>query len=95
MLCSTAARSKPAAGVGVQGHFGQFLAILAQSHVKPDYPMMVDGKQFTLADLIEQEKATCVAGEELTFKLIALIALSRFRRHLEHAATGRTGRSSG
>jgi hypothetical protein len=60
-------------GVGVQGHFGQFLAILAQSRVKPDYPMLVNGKNFTLNDLIEHEKANCTAGEELTFKLIALM----------------------
>jgi hypothetical protein len=60
-------------GVGVQGHAGQFLAILAQSHVKSDYPLLVSGKNFTLADLIEHEKETCVAGEELTFKLISLM----------------------
>jgi hypothetical protein len=60
-------------GVGVQGHGGQFLAILAQSHVKDDYPMRAEGKSFTLSDLIEREKETCVAGEELTFKLIALM----------------------
>lgn len=59
-------------GVGVQGHGGQFLAILAQSHVRSDYPMMVEGKQFTLQDLINREMETCVAGEELTFKLIAM-----------------------
>jgi hypothetical protein len=59
-------------GVGVQGHAGQFLAILAQSHVKRDYPLMVEGKKFTLEDLIQREMETCVAGEELTFKLIAL-----------------------
>jgi hypothetical protein len=58
-------------GVGVQGHGGQFLAILAQSHVKNDYPMMVEGKKFTLQDLLNREMETCVAGEELTFKLIA------------------------
>lgn len=60
-------------GVGVQGHAGQFLAILAQSHVKSDYPLQVSGKSFTLADLVEHEKETCVAGEELTFKLISLM----------------------
>lgn len=60
-------------GVGVQGHAGQFLAILAQSHVKRDYPLKVEGKDFTLADLIEHEKITCEAGTELTFKLIALM----------------------
>jgi hypothetical protein len=60
-------------GPGVQGHAGQFLAILAQSHVKADYPLHVSGKDFTLTDLIEREKETCVSGEELTFKLIALM----------------------
>ena len=60
-------------GPGVQGHFGQFLAILAQSHLTADYPMLVFGKKFTLRDLIEVEKQDCQAGEELTFKLIGLM----------------------
>jgi hypothetical protein len=60
-------------GVGVQGHAGQFLAILAQSHVKADYPLLVSNKEFTLSDLVEHEKETCMAGEELTFKLISLM----------------------
>ena len=38
--------------MGVQGHYGQFLAILAQSHLKPNYPMYVGGKQFTLAAMV-------------------------------------------
>ncbi len=71
-------------GVGVQGHAGQFLAILAQSHVKSDYPLHVSGKDFTLQDLIEHEKETCVAGEELTFKLIALM------HYLDSDSTWRT-----
>jgi hypothetical protein len=60
-------------GPGVQGHFGQFLAILAQSHLTPEYPMLVFGKKFTLRDLIECEKLDCQAGDELTFKLIGLM----------------------
>jgi hypothetical protein len=60
-------------GVGVQGHHGQFLAILAQSAVMSDYPMYVSGQHFTIEELIEFEKANCFAGEELTFKLIALM----------------------
>jgi hypothetical protein len=59
-------------GVGVQGHAGQYLAMLAQSRVKTDYPMLVDGQKFTVADLIEHEKLTCRPASELTFKLIAL-----------------------
>jgi len=60
-------------GPGLQGHYGQFLAILAQSHLKPNYPLLVQGKQFTLEDLIDQEMSDCEAGTELTFKLIALM----------------------
>lgn len=59
-------------GVSVQGHYGQFLAILAQSRLSRTYPLLIDGKKFTIEDLIESEKRTCVTGEELTFKLIAL-----------------------
>jgi hypothetical protein len=59
-------------GPGVQGHAGQYLAMLAQSRVKRDYPMLVNGQKFTVADLIEYEKATCRPQTELTFKLIAL-----------------------
>ncbi len=72
MLYISGGKVDASRGVGVQGHGGQFLAILAQSRVMSNYPMMVDGKQFTLEDLIEREKETCVSGEELTFKLIAL-----------------------
>ncbi len=59
-------------GPGVQGHEGQFLAMLAQAKLKTDYPIHVNGREFTVADLIEAEKRTCRAGTELTFKLIAL-----------------------
>ena len=59
-------------GVGLQGHLGQFLAMLAQCHVSPDYPIRVGDNQFTIADLIEAEKKTCYPKSELTFKLIAL-----------------------
>ena len=60
-------------GPGVQGHYGQFLAILAQSRLPIDYPMLMSGKTFTIADLIEHEKVDCQPGEELTFKLIGLM----------------------
>mgnify|MGYP002622744501 FL=1 len=59
-------------GPRVQGHYGQFLAILAQSKVKSDYPLLVNGQEFTLTDLIESEKLGCRQHMELTFKLIAL-----------------------
>ena len=60
-------------GPGVQGHAGQFLAMLAQSRVRTDYPMKVDNVDFKVADLVEHEKHTCQPRTELTFKLIALV----------------------
>jgi hypothetical protein len=59
-------------GVGLQGHMGQLLAMLAQCHVSPDYPIRVGSQEFTVRDLIEAEKKTCYEKSELTFKLIAM-----------------------
>ncbi len=59
-------------GPGLQGHYGQLLAILAQSHLQRDYPMKIQGRSFTLEDLIQHEMSDCEAGTELTFKLIGL-----------------------
>jgi len=59
-------------GVGLQGHLGQFLAMLAQCRVSADYPIHVGKNEFTIRDLIEAEKKTCYPKSELTFKLIAL-----------------------
>lgn len=61
-----------AVGPGFQGHEGQLLAILAQVKTPIDRPLVVDGHQFTLRDLVEYEKASCRPGTELTFKLIGL-----------------------
>lgn len=60
-------------GPGMQGHGGQFMAMMAQSKVKLDYPMKVDNQDYTIADLVKYEKGTCRAGTELTFKLIGLV----------------------
>jgi hypothetical protein len=59
-------------GPALQGHHGQLLALLAQARVRSDYPMRVEGTDFTVADLIEMEKLTCYPRTELTFKLIGL-----------------------
>ena len=59
-------------GVGLQGHLGQLLAMLAQCRVSSDYPIRVGRQEFTIRDLIEAEKITCYPNSELTFKLIAL-----------------------
>ncbi len=60
-------------GVGVQGHLGQFLAMLAQCNVTRTYPIRVSGREFTIEDLIVSEQKTCYSDNELTFKLIALM----------------------
>ncbi len=59
-------------GVGLEGHGGQFLSMLAQCDVSPDYPIIIDNQQFTIQDLIETEQKTCYANSELSFKLIGL-----------------------
>lgn len=59
-------------GPGLQGHAGQFLAMLAQARVQSTYPMKVDRQDLTVADLIRHEQQTCDSQTELTFKLIGL-----------------------
>lgn len=60
-------------GPALQGHQGQLLAILAQARVRSDYPIKVEGRNFTIADLVDEEKSTCYPKTELTFKLIGLL----------------------
>jgi len=59
-------------GYGVQGHLAQYLAILAQCRVAKESPLKLQGREFTVADLVEQEKLCCRSGVELTFTLIGL-----------------------
>jgi hypothetical protein len=59
-------------GVGLQGHDGQYLSMLAQWKVRPTSPMRIEGKDLTVQDYIDEEMASCQSGKELTFKLIAL-----------------------
>lgn len=61
-----------ALGPGLQGHEGQFLAMLAQSRVKIDYPIIVNRKRLSVADLVRTEQRSCRPNSELTFKLIGL-----------------------
>jgi len=58
-------------GPGLQGHEGQFLAMLAQSYVPADYELRIGNLRLTVQDLIEYEQRTCRPKTELTFKLIA------------------------
>jgi hypothetical protein len=72
MLAATDDRIVALKGIGVQGHSAQYLAILAQCRVAANSPLTVQGKSFTVADLIEEEKLSCKPKTELTFALIAL-----------------------
>ncbi|QGJ69081.1 Hypothetical protein PBC10988_7470 [Planctomycetales bacterium 10988] len=59
-------------GPWVQGHYGQFLAMLAQSGVYPSYEVRVDGNKYTVADIIDSEQKFCRRGIELTFILLSM-----------------------
>jgi hypothetical protein len=72
MLAASGDRITALKGIGVQGHSAQYLAILAQCRVAANSPLNVQGKAFTVADLIEEEKLSCKPNTELTFALIAL-----------------------
>lgn len=65
-------RLQASIGTGVQGHPGQFLAMLAQSDVPTTQVITVEGQPFTVADLIHSEQLDCKSGTELTFRLISL-----------------------
>jgi hypothetical protein len=47
--------------------------MMAQCGMAPSFPMRVNERQFTLADLIDEEKRTCTRSTELTFKLMGLV----------------------
>jgi hypothetical protein len=72
MIAASGERVVALKGIGVQGHSAQYLAILAQCRVAANSPLEVQGKAFTVADLIEEEKLSCKSKTELTFALIAL-----------------------
>jgi hypothetical protein len=72
MLAASGDRLTALKGYGVQGHSAQYLAILAQCRVAANSPIVLSGKAFTVADLIEEEKLACKEKTELTFALISL-----------------------
>jgi len=57
---------------GKQGHAGQFLAMLAQAAVQPEFGLRIGDRRWTVDDLVQHERATCRSGQELTFKLIGI-----------------------
>ena len=60
-------------GPGLQGHEGQFLAMLAQSRVDFRQRILVDEHEFTVNDLIIGEQKKCRPRTELTFRLMGLV----------------------
>jgi hypothetical protein len=65
---------RPAArvGYGLQAHPSQLIALLAQSRVKPDYPIRVGKFRGTVADLVEHEQRDCHAENDMALKLVGL-----------------------
>jgi len=59
-------------GYGMQERPSQLLATLALARVQADYPARVGEHVSTVADLVEHEKLSCRADDDLSMKLIAL-----------------------
>lgn len=59
-------------GKGMQGHVAQYLAVMAQARLPQSTPLLIGGREFTIADLIETEQQGCREKSELTFALIAM-----------------------
>ncbi len=59
-------------GYGFQDQPSQLAAVLALSHVPPEYPARSGKTVRTVADTIEYEKLTCRAGTDMSTKLVAL-----------------------
>ena len=67
-------KDKPVArvGYGLQDCPGELLAMLAQSSVPESYELRIGTWRGKVADLVEAEKLSCVAGGDLSQKLIGL-----------------------
>ncbi len=59
-------------GIGLQGHPGQFLAVLGMVGVPADYPLYAGRTKHTVQTLVDAEARACRSGNELTFSLIGL-----------------------
>ncbi len=59
-------------GYGCQEHPGEFLAMLAMSRVQTNYPVRVGRVTRSVADLVDAEKRSCRAGDDLSLKLLGL-----------------------
>jgi hypothetical protein len=55
-----------------QGHEEQWLAILSQCNVPTSRRLVVDGKEFTVRDLVKRAMYDCYEGKESSWTIIAL-----------------------
>lgn len=73
-------------GYGFQDTPGELLAVLAQSAVPETYEIRIGTWRGKVANLVETEKLSCVAGGDLSQKLVGL------SHYLPHDATWRNAR---
>jgi hypothetical protein len=59
-------------GYGCQERPGEFLAMLAMSRVQTNYPVRVGRLTRSVADVVDAEKRSCRAGDDLSLKLLGL-----------------------
>ena len=59
-------------GYGLQSRPGEFLAMLALSRIPPDYEIKVAKFHGTVADLLQPEKLSCLAGTDQSLRLVGL-----------------------
>jgi hypothetical protein len=62
----------PRIGYGCQEHPGEFLAMLAIGRVQTNYPVRAGRLTRTVADIVEAEKQSCRAGDDLSLRLLGL-----------------------
>jgi hypothetical protein len=62
----------PRLGYGLQEYPGQFLAVLGQAAVPPNYEIRVGKRRAAVADLVEYEKRACRTGTDQAHRLLGL-----------------------
>ncbi|MCA9260640.1 MAG: hypothetical protein KDA61_15615 [Planctomycetales bacterium] len=73
-----------------QGHEDQWLAILSQWDVRVGDPVVVDGRQFKIYDVLRRAMYDCYEGKESSWMLIAL---ANYLDPLDQTWTARDGES--
>ncbi len=70
-------RPIPAVGFGFQSQRGELLAALAFARIDRNYEIHVDGKTFTVQDLVEWEKYSCSSYANLSLVAVGLAHYSQ------------------